>query len=115
MIFFPDTVLKRYTYTTTGTGVYGETTRGYEYAEDITVDFQNENNQEIAHQYGVDLQNIYKIYADIETTIEDNDKLVDNDGNEYHILGNVQRYSKFHKYQRAHLVRTRTKTSSGDG
>lgn len=115
MTFFPDTTLHRYTYTSTGTGVYGETVQGYEYSDDILVDFQHENNQELAHQYGVDLQNLYKIYTDLTTTLNDNDRLVDDEDNEYHIIGNVQRYSKFHKYQRAHLVRNRTKTISDGG
>lgn len=107
MIFFPDTTLHRYTYTSTGTGVYGETVKGYEYADDITVDFQHENNEETAHEYGVDLQNLYKIYTDISTTLNDNDQLHDNDGNIYHIVGQVKRYPKFHRYQKAHIIRER--------
>lgn len=104
MIHFPDITLHRYTYTTTGKGVYGETIHGYEYCDDIIVDFQNESNVEIAKQYGVELQNLYKIYCDINVTLEDNDQLQDDNGNTYHIIGNVQKYPKFHKYQKAHIV-----------
>lgn len=107
MTFFPDTVLKRYTYTEQGTGVYGESINEYVYADDILVDFQNESNIEYAHQYGVDLQNLYKIYTDISNTLEDTDQLRDDDGNMYHIIGNVQKYSHFHNYLKAHIVRDR--------
>ena len=107
MIHFPDTILHRYSYTENGTGVYGEHIKRYEYIDDITVDFQNENNTEIARQYGVDLQNLYKIYCDIDVSLNDNDKLHDTDGNTYHIVGNIQSYPKFHKYKKAHLVRER--------
>lgn len=84
--------------------MYGETVKEYEYADDIYVDFQNENNVEIAKEYGVDPQNLYKIYAFIDTVINDTDQLRDSDGNTYHIIGNIQKYPKFHKYQKAHIV-----------
>lgn len=107
MIHFPDTTLQRYTYNNNATGIYGETVQKYKYADDITVDFQNENNQEIAKEYGVELQNLYKIYLDLGVTLNDNDQLRDSNGNKYHIVGQVQKYKKFHKYQRAHIVRDR--------
>ena len=107
MIHFPDTTLQRYTYNNNATGVYGETVQRYKYADDITVDFQNENNQEIAKEYGVELQNLYKIYLDLDVTLNDNDQLRDSSGNKYHIVGQVQKYKKFHKYQKAHIVRDR--------
>ena len=107
MIHFPDTTLQRYTYNNNATGIYGETVQKYKYADDITVDFQNENNQEIAKEYGVELQNLYKIYLDLGVTLNDNDQLRDSSGNKYHIVGQVQKYKKFHKYQRAHIVRDR--------
>jgi len=112
MIYFPDTILQRYTYTSTGTGAYGEPKKEYEYADDILVDFQNDNNQELAQQYGVELENLYKIYLDINVTLNDNDKLEDADGNRYHIIGNVMKYKHFHNYQKANLVLER-RTSYG--
>ena len=107
MIYYPDTLLKRYTYTDQSTGIYGETVQTYEYTDDITVDFQEESNQEIAKEYGVELQNLYKIYADITVELNDTDQLEDQQGTRYHIVGNVKHYKKFHKYQKAHLVRER--------
>lgn len=104
MIHFPDTTLKRYTYTNESTGIYGEHITRYEYSNDIIVDFQNESNTEIAHEYGVDLQNLYKIYVNINESLNDTDQLKDNEGNTYHIIGNIQKYPKFHKYQKAHIV-----------
>ena len=104
MIHFPDKTLHRYTYTSTASGVYGETVLSYEYVDDILVDFQNESNQEVAHAYGVDLQNLYKVYTDKDTPLDDTDQLRDNDGNTYHIIGNVQLYTHFHNYKKAHLV-----------
>ena len=104
MIFFPDTILHRYTYTSNGTGLYGEPRKEYEYADDILVDFQNDNNQELAQQYGIELENLYKIYLDISVTLHDNDELQDDNGNIYHIVGNVMKYTHFHKYQKANLI-----------
>ena len=107
MIHFPDTTLQRYTLQTSGTGVYGETVEEYVYTDDIVVDFQNESNVEIAKQYGVELQNLYTIYLDIDTPLSDTDQLRDSKGDRYHIIGQVQRYPKFHKYTKAHIVRER--------
>ena len=107
MIFFPNMTMKRYTYTTSGTGVYGESVNGYEYAGDILVDFQNENNQEFAKAYGVERQNLYKIYIDNKVTINDSDILVDPDDRQYQIIGESQNYNHFHQYQRVHLIHTR--------
>jgi len=107
LIHFPDTTLQRYTLQTSGTGVYGETVGEYVYTDDIVVDFQNESNVEIAKQYGVELQNLYKIYLDINTPLNDTDQLRDKEGNRYHIIGQVQHYKKFHRYTKAHIVRER--------
>jgi len=107
MIHFPDTTLQRYTLQTSGTGVYGETVEEYVYTDDIVVDFQNESNVEIAKTYGVELQNLYTIYLDINTPLDDTDQLRDENGNRYHIIGQVQQYPKFHRYTKAHIVRER--------
>ena len=107
MIHFPDTTLQRYTLQTSGTGVYGETVEEYVYTDDIVVDFQNESNVEIAKSYGVELQNLYTIYLDLDTPLSDTDQLRDGEGNRYHIIGQVQRYPKFHRYTKAHIVRER--------
>ena len=107
MIHFPDTTLQRYTLQTSGSGVYGETVEEYVYTDDIVVDFQNESNVEIAKQYGVELQNLYKVYLDLDTPLGDTDQLRDTEGNRYHIIGQVQRYPKFHRYTKAHIVRER--------
>lgn len=103
-LYFPNTTMKRYTYTKEATDVYGATTKTYEYADDIQVDLQNENNVETAKTYGVELSNLYKIYTDINTPLDDHDLLQDNTGNKYHIIGNIQIYNHFHNYKRAHLV-----------
>ena len=87
--------------------MYGETVEEYVYTDDIVVDFQNESNVEIAKQYGVELQNLYKVYLDLDTPLDDTDQLRDEDGNRYHIIGQVQRYPKFHRYTKAHIVRER--------
>ena len=107
MIFFPNMTMKRYTYTTTDTGVYGETTHGYEYDSDISVDFQNENNPEYIKEYGVERGNLYKVYIDMKVQLEDSDVLVDEKDNQYQIIGEVQDYNHFHKYKRVHLVHSR--------
>ena len=106
MIHFPDTTLQRHVPTTSSTGVYGETTTEYAYSSDIIVDFQNESNNEVARSYGVELEDLYKIYLDINTPLGESDLLYkDNDC--YEIIGGIKEYPKFHKYKKAHLRRRR--------
>jgi hypothetical protein len=108
VLFFPNMTMQRYSYMQTGEpGVYGELVCEYVYQGDVTVDFQNENNSELAKQYGVERQNLYKVYTDISTTLNDNDVLVDEDGNQYQIIGAVQTFNHFHKHKRAHLIHAR--------
>lgn len=107
-LFFPNMTMKRYTYAGGGVGVYGETIQQYTYTWDINVDFQHENNQEFAEQYGVERQNLYKIYIDLDTTLQDDDLLIDEEGNQYLIVGEIQEYNHFHNYKRVHLVRSRS-------
>ena len=108
MIYFPNMTMKRYTRTTNpGGGVYGETIDQYTYTDDITVDFQNEGNNEIAERYGVERKNLYKIYVDESTPLCDDDVLVDPDDNQYTVIGEVQLYNHFHHYKRAHLIHNR--------
>ena len=106
-LYFPNMTMKRYTYTSNKTGVYGEQVHGYTLADTIRVDFQHENNQEYAKAYGVERQNLYKIYTTLDTVIEDSDVLVDEDNHQYQIIGEVQDYNHFHDYRRVHLVRSR--------
>lgn len=108
MTFFPDKTLQRYVLSdVSGAGVYGETVQQYTYIDDILVDFQNENNNEIANSYGVELKDLYKIYCDITLELNDTDQLQDSNGVKYHIVGGVQKYPKFHHYQKAHILRKR--------
>ena len=107
-VHFPDTTLQRYTRVTSNTGVYGESVTSYEYTDDITCDFQNETNSEIAETYGVELTDLYKIYVDLNTTIEDTDVLSGEDGTMYDIIGGIKVYKKFHKYKAIQLRRRRT-------
>ena len=106
-LFYPNMTMKRYTYTTDGIGVYGETIQSYNYTDDILVDFQHENNQEYAERYGVERDNLYKIYIDEGTNLNDDDLLVGPDDREYQIIGEVQLYNHFHHYKRVHLVHSR--------
>ena len=107
MIYFPNMTMKRYTYTSEAKGVYGEDINQYTYTDDIIVDFQHENNQEYAKQYGVERQNLYKIYIDKSTILDESDVLVDEDDKQYMIVGEIQDYNHFHNYKRVHLVRSR--------
>lgn len=109
MIFFPDTTLHRYTLTQESTGVYGEPRMEYQYADDITCDFQNDSNMESANTYGVELADLYKIYIDKDTPLGDTDHLVSEDGTEYHIVGGIQDYTNQLSYKKAQLVRQRHK------
>lgn len=107
MIFFPNMTMRRYVHENTGTGVYGESVGQYTYTEEILVDFQHENNQEFAKQYGIERQNLYKIYINHDIILEDEDVLVDEYDNQYLIVGEIQDYTHFHNYRRVHLVRSR--------
>lgn len=107
-LFFPNRMMRRYTYDPGATGVYGESVKQYTYTDDIQVDFQQENNQEFAKQYGLERQNLYKIYIDLSTPLNSDDLLVDEDDKQYLIIGEIQEYTHFHNYKRVHLVRSRS-------
>ena len=107
MIFFNNTDLKVYRLTSTATGLYGETERKYIYSHVINVDFQNENNNEIKKMYGVEKQNMYKIYMDITADLEDTDRLKDAHNNCYEIVGEIREYAHFHKYKKVNLIKLR--------
>lgn len=107
MIHFPDKILHRYTYTDTGTDVYGASINEYVYAGDVLVDFQNEQNKEIREAFGVARDNLYKIYFDKDTIINDSDELRDDTGNKYEIIGEIRKYTHFHNYKEANLIRKR--------
>lgn len=107
MIHFPNLTLKRYTYTSNKTDIYGANIQDYEYADDILVDFQNENKAEVREQYGVEKDNLYKIYCDSNVTLNSSDELEDEYGNRYSIVGEVEEYNHFHNFKKAHLQRKR--------
>ena len=87
--------------------MYGATTLEYEYAGDVLVDFQNEQNKEIREAFGVAKDNLYKIYFDEDTIIHDSDELRDDEGNTYIIIGEIREYTHFHHYRKANLIRKR--------
>lgn len=107
-IHFPDTTLHRYACVETPGGVYGETITTYQYQDDIRCDFQNETNQEIAEQYGIELSDLYKVYVDLNTTVNSSDLFSDDENNTYDIIGGIKVYRKFHKYKKIILRRRRT-------
>lgn len=108
--FFKNTLLKVYTLTpAAAAGLYGEPVEQYTPAGNLFVDFQNENNNELRKMYGVERQNLYKIYFDLNEDIKDTDILEDPDGTKYEIIGQIQKYKQFHKYQKAHIIKLRTK------
>lgn len=107
MIYFPNTTLHRYTLTKNGEDVYGATIQEYEYADDVQVDFQNENNKEIREEFGVTKENLYKIYFNKDTIINDTDQLRDETGDIYEIIGEIRSYNHFHNYKKANLIKRR--------
>lgn len=107
MIHFPDTILHRYTYTKEASDIYGAITMEYEYEDDVLVDFQNETNNEIREAFGVARDNLYKIYFDKDTIIEDSDELHDDEDNIYTIIGEIREYTHFHQYKKANLIKKR--------
>lgn len=107
MIHFPDKTLQRYTLTHNTQDLYGADTQEYEYDSDILVDFQNETRREIREQYGVEKDNIYKIYFDKETSLNSSDELREENGTRYAILGEIMEYKHFHDYKKAYLVKKR--------
>lgn len=107
MIYFPNTTLHRYTLTQTGEDVYGATIQEYEYADDVQVDFQNESNKEIREEFGVSKENLYKIYFNKDTIINDTDQLHDENGDIYEVIGEIRSYNHFHDYKKANLIKRR--------
>lgn len=107
MIHFPNKTLQRYTLTQSGEDVYGATIQEYEYADDVQVDFQNENNKELREQFGVTKENLYKIYFNKDTNINDTDQLHDTNGDVYEVIGEIREYTHFHNYKKANLVKRR--------
>lgn len=108
MIHFPDKILHRYTYTQQASDVYGATTYEYEYVDDVLVDFQNETNNEVREAFGVIRDNLYKIYFDNDTNINNTDHLKDDEGNTYEIIGEIREYTHFHDYQKANLIKVQS-------
>lgn len=107
MIHFPNKTLQRYTLTQSGEDVYGATTSEYTYTDDVQVDFQNENNKELREQFGVTKENLYKIYFNKDTNINDTDQLHDTNGDIYEVIGEIREYTHFHNYKKANLVKRR--------
>lgn len=107
MLYFKDKTLQQYKLTGESIGTYGETVKTYQYHGDIQVDFQNENNEETRELYGVEKQNLYKIYVDSSINIDNSDKFVDENNNIYIIIGEVEMYTKFHNFQKVHLIKQR--------
>lgn len=107
VVYFPDVTLHRFGIVESQSGVYGETIQEYEYIDDIQVDLQDNGNHEIAHTYGIELSDLFKIYLDINTPLNDSDLLKDDTGTEYTIIGGVNVYRKFHQYKMANLKRRR--------
>ena len=60
-VYFKNTTLNIYRLTAGGTGLYGEPVEEYTPAGAVFVDFQNENNNEIRKDYGIEKQNLYKM------------------------------------------------------
>lgn len=104
MIHFPNKTLHRYTYTGEAEDVYGAPVKEYEYSNDFVVDFQPERSQEVRAQYGVETDNLYKIYFRKQDALEASDELEDSDGHRYSIIGDIQEYDHFLDFKKAHLI-----------
>lgn len=88
MVYYPNMSMDICTYTDTeSTDAYGNHIKGYVYRETVPVDFQPSSRNDRLTEAGELLQDIYKIYLDVNVTLDSTDIFRDSDGNTYTIIG----------------------------
>ena len=88
MVYYPNMSMDICTYTDTeSTDAYGNPIKGYVYRETVSVDFQSGSRNDRLTEAGELLQDIYKIYLEVNVTLDSTDIFRDTDGNTYTIIG----------------------------
>lgn len=115
VLFFPNTELKAYSYSPTI--VYDEDdvpTTGYEYRENIKVDLQPVSAEDSQREFGKILQDTYKIFLEPNTEINDTDILIDDEGNEYKVIGTPQNWNHLLNHKHVLLQKQRKRLIKDD-
>ena len=108
-MYFPNVELDIYTYTDLPeTDAYGNSKKGYLYRETVPVDFQASSRRDKLTEAGEILQDVYKIYLDVNVTVNSNDIFRDPDGNTYTIIGTPMLNNRFKitKHKKVELQKT---------
>lgn len=88
MVYYPNMSMDICSYTDTEqTDAYGNPRKGYVYRETVPVDFQSGSRNDRLTEAGELLQDIYKIYLDVNISVAPTDIFRDSDGNTYTVIG----------------------------
>ena len=87
---------------------YGNFKKEYIYRETVPVDFQASSRRDKLTEAGEILQDTYKIYLDVNVTVNSNDIFKDEDGNTYTIIGTpiVNNRFKLTKHKKIEVQKT---------
>ena len=69
------------------TDAYGNPSKGYVYRENVPVDFQSGSRNDRLTEAGELLQDIYKLYLDVNVSVAPTDIFRDPEGNTYTVIG----------------------------
>lgn len=108
-MYFPNTTMQIFTYTNLSeTDAYGNSKKGYVYRETVPVDFQASGRRDKLTEAGELLQDTYKIYLDVNVTVNSNDIFKDPDGNTYTVIGTPIVNNRFNltKHKKIELQKT---------
>ena len=109
MPYYPNMEMQIFTYTNLAeTDAYGNSKKGYVYRETVPVDFQASSRRDKLTEAGELLQDTYKIYLDVNVTVNSNDVFRDEDGNTYTVIGTpiLNNRFKITKHKKVELQKT---------
>ena len=88
MVYYPNMRIDICSYTDTDvTDAYGNPRKGYVYRETVPVDFQSGSRNDRLTEAGELLQDIYKLYLDVNVSVAPTDIFRDPEGNTYTVIG----------------------------
>jgi hypothetical protein len=109
MPYFPNTTLKQYSYSESAElDEYGNPIESYVFVRDVRVDFQQASEKDRLTSAGELLQDTYRIFMDINLSVEPNDIFKDNNGDTYTIIGSPVVNNRFVATQHKKIVVQKT-------
>lgn len=109
MPYYPNTTMDIFSYVELQeTDSYGNSKKSYLYKETVHVDFQASSRRDKLTEAGEILQDTYKIYLDVNITVNSNDIFRDPEGNTYTIIGTPIANNRFNltKHKKIELQKT---------